>query len=205
MIHDSPPLVERLRKPVSALIAVSLILAAVVTVPKSFGSWVYDALQILGFFLLIGAGLGRIWCSIYIAGRKNTVLCTDGPYSLCRNPLYLFSFIGALGLFLALQSVLLTLIAALFFLLYYRFVIKSEEKRLLEIFGASFSTYLSTTPRFFPRFSNYHRDSEERMTSIKVIERNLREVLWFFVAIPLIDVIEIIHDQGYLIFGRVPF
>jgi protein-S-isoprenylcysteine O-methyltransferase Ste14 len=36
----------------------------------------------------------RLWCSLYISGYKNSQLITSGPYSLCRNPLYFFSFVG---------------------------------------------------------------------------------------------------------------
>ena len=53
--------------------------------------------HILWFFgwLFVGIGvMGRIWCSLYISGFKNAKLVTEGPYSLCRNPLYLFSYLG---------------------------------------------------------------------------------------------------------------
>lgn len=45
--------------------------------------------------LCVGAAMaGRIWCAQYIAGYKNDVLVREGPYSVCRNPLYFFSFLG---------------------------------------------------------------------------------------------------------------
>jgi len=155
--------------------------------------------------LLITAGIGRIWCSLYIAGRKDQTLCTEGPYSLCRNPLYLFSFIGVAGVFLALQSLLLTAIAVVFYLLYYSYVIRCEEKRLLNIFGAPFSTYMTVVPRFIPSFSNYNSGAEERMTSTKVIERGLREVVWFFIAIVLIEIVEVIHLNDLMVLYVLPF
>ncbi|MGO7726914.1 hypothetical protein ACC713_12320 [Rhizobium johnstonii] len=38
--------------------------------------------------LLIAFGIiGRIWSTIYIGGRKNSALVTQGPYSITRNPL----------------------------------------------------------------------------------------------------------------------
>ena len=40
---------------------------------------------------------GRLWCSVYIAGKKNRELVKVGPYSVCRNPLYFFSLVGAIG------------------------------------------------------------------------------------------------------------
>ncbi|MDA1045724.1 MAG: isoprenylcysteine carboxylmethyltransferase family protein [Verrucomicrobia bacterium] len=205
MTEKSNSTIERLRKPISRLIAFMLILMALLTVPINFEDGVHEALEIFGYFLLLTAGLGRIWCSIYIAGRKDKILCTDGPYSICRNPLYLFSFIGVIGAFLAFQSILLTVMASAIYLLYYRFVIKSEEIRLLDIFKVSFSEYISTTPRFFPRFSSYQSSVAERITSTKVIERGLREAVWFFIAIALIDTIEVIHRQGFMILATLPF
>ena len=55
--------------------------------------------------LMYGAGLvltfigclGRVWCLVHIAGRKNNELVMEGPYSLCRNPLYLFGLIARVG------------------------------------------------------------------------------------------------------------
>jgi protein-S-isoprenylcysteine O-methyltransferase Ste14 len=205
MTKKSNSTVERLRKPISRIIAVMLIFMALFTVPVNFEDGLHEALEIFGYLLLITAGLGRIWCSIYIAGRKDKILCTDGPYSLCRNPLYLFSFIGVLGAFLALQSILLAAFASAIFLLYYHFVIRSEERRLLDIFKASFSEYISTTPRFIPSYSSYHSSESERIISTKVIEIGLREVVWFFVAIALIDTIEVIHSQGFMVLATLPF
>jgi hypothetical protein len=51
----------------------------------------------LGMFLVAIGSLGRMWCSLYIAGYKDQVLLTQGPDSMTRNPLYFFSTFGALG------------------------------------------------------------------------------------------------------------
>src|SRR5262245_36841884 len=49
------------------------------------------ALQTLAW-LTFAAGAGaRFWATLYIGGRKERELVTDGPYSLCRHPLYLGS------------------------------------------------------------------------------------------------------------------
>lgn len=40
----------------------------------------------LGTILVGLATVGRLWCSLYIAGYKTKHLVTVGPYSMSRNP-----------------------------------------------------------------------------------------------------------------------
>jgi protein-S-isoprenylcysteine O-methyltransferase Ste14 len=103
----------------------------------------------IGFSLLILAALGRIWCRIYISGRKDRELCTQGPYAMCRNPLYFFSFIGVIGFCLALQSVLMLVILTAAYIGYYRLVIDGEENRLSNFFLAGLRGLRWQHPAFF--------------------------------------------------------
>src|SRR5438874_6144411 len=59
--------------------------------------------EVVSFLILLTAAFGRIWSAAYISGRKNHELVVDGPYSLTRNPLYFFSFLGYLGAGLAFE------------------------------------------------------------------------------------------------------
>ena len=54
--------------------------------------------------LTSAAAVGRLWCSLYIAGYKKSCLVTDGPYAMCRNPLYFFSMLGVWGILLFLSG-----------------------------------------------------------------------------------------------------
>ncbi len=160
-------------------------------------------MEIAGFALLIIAALGRVWCSIYISGRKDRVLCVDGPYQLTRNPLYFFSFLGIIGFAMALQSVLILLVASGAYLAYYRYVIRSEESRLASIFGASYVSYCTATPRFFPAFKTPDR-IESYSINPRIVERALKEVVWFLFAILAIEVVEMIHAKGHLVLLKLP-
>ena len=80
-----------------------------IIVALSLSKWHFHA-SLIGYFLwlmgwlFVGVGaMGRIWYSIYISGYKNNKLVMEGPYSLCRNPLYLFSYLGGVGIMFILK------------------------------------------------------------------------------------------------------
>ena len=182
---------ERLRKPVSFLIAAVLLVLLVSTQPANFGSVAYEVMEQVGMLLVFVAVLGRIWCTLYIAGRKNRQLCRLGPYELCRNPLYLFSFIGLVGICLAAANILLAVLSAAAYLLYYQGVIRGEERRLAAIFEADFDRYVASTPRFWPRLK-IPRNGDILQVDSRIFTRSLGEVIWFLLAINLVQII------GYL-------
>ena len=77
---------------------------------------VFEEILALVGWVLVGVGVfGRIWSGSYISGSKNAKLVVDGPYSICRNPLYLFSLLAGLGVMLVSETLILPLqFAALF-------------------------------------------------------------------------------------------
>jgi protein-S-isoprenylcysteine O-methyltransferase Ste14 len=111
-------------------------------------------LSILALLAVSASVLGRIWCSVFIAGRKDRELVSTGPYALCRHPLYGLSMLAGLGLGLACGSWILT--AALLAFLTWQFLraVHSEEALLLQLHGAEFRRYAETTPRFWPSRSS---------------------------------------------------
>src|SRR6476660_1715925 len=46
------------------------------------------AFDLLGWGAFLGGTALRLWATGYVGGRKRRELVTEGPYSLCRNPLY---------------------------------------------------------------------------------------------------------------------
>jgi len=152
----------------------------------------------LAGMILVGiASLGRMWCSLYIAGYKDDTLVTDGPYSLCRNPLYLFSMIGVLGIGCATETLTFPILFILLFALYYPFVIKSEERRLGQLFGAAFDRYTKKIPAFFPRFSTF---SEPKNYLVKpaVYRNHMFSALWFVWIVGILEVIEGLREIGLM-------
>ncbi len=86
---------------------------------KVAASIVAESLFVTGIALAGIVAIGPLWCSLYIAGRKNGILVVEGTYSLCRNPLYLFRFIGAVGFGLATETVTVPLVIAAVFAAFY--------------------------------------------------------------------------------------
>ena len=156
------------------------------------------ALLFLAGTLLVGvASLGRLWCFLYIAGHKTKALVTQGPYSMSRNPLYFFSLLGFVGLGLCSETLLLPAIFLVAFALYYPTVIRHEEARLLQVHQQAYSEYMASTPRFFPRISSL-REPEEYVVCPRLFRRRMFEALLFVWGVGLLELIEELHDLGWL-------
>ncbi|MGC3981212.1 MAG: isoprenylcysteine carboxylmethyltransferase family protein [Steroidobacteraceae bacterium] len=156
--------------------------------------------QLLGFigWLLVGVGvMGRIWAGSYICGCKNITLMMQGPYSLCRNPLYLFSFIGGVGALLVTQTLTFPLAFAAVFLSYYHPVMRNEEQTLRGIHGASFEAYRKAVPLFWPKRWQLNEPENYAMSS-RQFRRFLVEVVWFIVIAALVQLLHHLHVSGML-------
>jgi protein-S-isoprenylcysteine O-methyltransferase Ste14 len=81
--------------------------------------------------------------------KKNEELTTSGPYGYTRNPLYLGSFILALGFAVAARSVWVGIVMVLFIAAIYVPVILSEEAFLRSQFP-KFDDYTRRVPRLIP-------------------------------------------------------
>ena len=155
---------------------------------------------LLFFFgiLFVGVGvLGRVWCSLFISGYKNDKLVIYGPYSMCRNPLYFFSFIAVIGVGMTTKTFAIPLGMIVLFAFYYPFVIKSEQKFLLGIYKEEFLEYIKNVPCFFPSFSKYS-EPEEYVVRPKRFKRFLTEVVWFIWLVGLIQLIDGLKALNYL-------
>ncbi len=126
----------------------------------------------------------RIWSTLYVGGRKDKELQTQGPYSVTRNPLYFGTFCFALSVSFFLESISMAGAVVLMGIIYSRWVIVSEEQALQNIFGDTYSNYVKNTPRFIPRFSHY-RAADFVQINLKALKTEAKR-LWFAAAIPII-------------------
>ena len=163
--------------------------------------WVTKALFLLAT-VLVGIGtLGRMWCSMYIAGRKKAQLVTTGPYGMCRNPLYFFSLLGAVGLGCATGTFTIPAVIAVAFALYYPGTIKGEEAELAKRHGEPFQQYLKTVPAFFPKISLLQEPEKYEVNPI-TFRKHLGSVVWFVWALGvlplLMNLIQWLQQSGYI-------
>ena len=159
--------------------------------------FVTTVLFLLGAVLIGIASLGRLWCSVYIAGYKTDHLVTQGPYSMCRNPLYFFSLLGALGVGLASETLLIPFVILIAFVGYYPLVIKSEEAELIRLHKSEFEIYLKEVPRFFPKISLL-KEPEEYIVKPIVFKRHMFSAIWFIWFMGIIEIIEELHELKVL-------
>ena len=151
----------------------------------------------LGIILVGISSMGRMWCSLYIAGYKDNRLVNEGPYSFCRNPLYFFSMIGVVGIGCVTRTLTFPIVFALLFALYYPFVIKSEEKRLKKLFGDDFEAYAKRVPPFFPRFSAFF-EPEQYLVRPAKYRYHMLSAIWFVWFIGILEIIRGIKVMGWL-------
>jgi protein-S-isoprenylcysteine O-methyltransferase Ste14 len=160
--------------------------------------------ELFGLFLLSICSMGRLWSLMYISGNKRRELVTEGPYSIVRHPLYLFSLIGSFGIGLASENLLVLGLIIVFYLLYYPFTILAEERKMTNKFGDAYREYMKRTPRFIPNFSLY---KEPELYEVKAASfvRNFVDGMWFIWIFMLLHFAEMLQDSGYLpVFFRIP-
>ena len=148
-------------------------------------------MSILGFVMVVLGSFGRIWASLYIEGNKTKNLITAGPFSMVRNPLYFFSLIVFIGFSLALKAIYLPFAFLLIFVIFHVPTIANEEKKLQDIHGEKFTSYVKSTPRLIPNIFKYKKPEigEKVLVKIKRINSILIEVIGYLFLYTLIDII----------------
>jgi protein-S-isoprenylcysteine O-methyltransferase Ste14 len=165
-------------------------------------SWPNDSvldflIEVPGYLLLmVGLGL-RIWSVLYIGQRKSKQLITDGPYSLCRNPLYLGTFAIAIGAGLVLVNLPMAAFTALVFIPVHVWVARAEERHLQGIFGREYEDYRRTVPAFLPRWRNY-RTRQEIPVSMRAMWKVSMEASLILLIPPVRELVEVLHTYALI-------
>jgi len=151
--------------------------------------WPYGfVLHTMGYALILAGVLGRLWCTLYIGGRKERELQTTGPYSLVRHPLYVGSLLLGLGIVMLSQSPLVLLAGVVYFVAQYRATIRFEEAKLANIFGEQHAEYIKRVPCFIPKLSVFD-PTPPGTVNLQPLQWEISRSIAYLATIPLLDLI----------------
>jgi protein-S-isoprenylcysteine O-methyltransferase Ste14 len=153
----------------------------------------------VGFAVALIGELIRFW-GVSWAGSETrttggvggTFLIISGPFAHVRNPLYVGNILLYLGLGIMSFALFpyLQIVAILFFLVQYYFIVREEERYLQEKFKDDYSDYCKNVPAFFPRLIPYKNLSiVQPPRNPKAGIRSERRSLQAFIGISLLLII----------------
>ncbi|AZV18508.1 MAG: isoprenylcysteine carboxylmethyltransferase family protein [Mesorhizobium sp.] len=158
---------------------------------------VHETIEMFGVLLIFLGIVGRLWATLYIGGRKSSEVVTGGPYSITRNPLYVFSTVAAAGVGAQIGSFSGIILFGLLCAGAFHIVILREEKFLKEALGAPYQAYLARVPRFFPKLSLYQEGNTGNFKP-RLLLTTLLDGLVFLVALPAFELIDGAQQSGML-------
>ncbi|TIO76078.1 MAG: isoprenylcysteine carboxylmethyltransferase family protein [Mesorhizobium sp.] len=200
--NDDPPAglggYQQMRRLVLAVLIVVLF-AALLFGQSTFppDTLMHESIEMFGVLLIFLGVVGRLWATLYIGGRKSSEVVTGGPYSITRNPLYVFSTVAAAGVGAQIGSFSGIVLFALLCAGAFHIVILREEKFLKEALGAPYQAYLAKVPRFFPNLSLYD-EGDTGSFKPRLLLNTLLDGLVFLVALPAFELIDSAQQSGML-------
>lgn len=185
---------QNTRRLVIALLMFVLVLV-LVFVGSAQSDPTHELIEAYGIMLIMVGIFGRLWSILYIGGRKSAEVVSVGPYSVTRNPLYLFSSVAAVGAGAQTGSLWVALAFGVLCALAFHVVIRREEGYLAGKLGAAYRDYLARVPRFLPNPFIY-RDLDIVSFEPRIFKRTLIDGLVFFVSIPFFEALEWGQQSG---------
>ena len=162
---------------------IPLVLAILYFSQLTFPFWAYG-----GTFIMLGE-LIRLSAIRYAGGRTRTTkvgansLCTSGPYSRTRNPLYIgnvFIYSGVVLLSGGIYMFQLLAVVIFYFIFQYSMIISLEEEKLSTVFGQDYLKYKNNVPRVIPLIVPWDSKSKLKPASIlkalKTEKRTLQNI-----------------------------
>ena len=169
---------------------IPLVLAILYFSHLSFPFWAYG-----GTFIMLGE-LIRLSAIRYAGGRTRTTkvgansLCTSGPYSRTRNPLYIgnvFIYSGVVLLSGGIYMFQLLAVVIFYFVFQYSMIISLEEEKLSTVFGKDYFKYKNNVPRVIPLIIPWDSKSKLKPASIlKTLKTEKRTLQNIFLLVLII-------------------
>lgn len=157
----------------------------------------HEILEYVGILLIAICVIGRVYTSAFLGGFKNERLIDIGPFSVVRNPLYVFSLIGIAGIGFLTGYLTIMIGLPVFFVFLYKRLIRREEQFLLEKFGRPYHDYCQQVPKLWPNLRRYHAP-ETLSFSPRYLLFAAWDAFWWFLAIPVVEGIETLRSMGVI-------
>ena len=162
---------------------VPIVLAILYFSQLKYPFWVY------GVAFIVFGELIRLSAVRYAGGRTRTTkvgansLCTSGPYSRTRNPLYIgnvFIYSGVVLLSGGIYMFQLLAVVIFYFIFQYSMIISLEEEKLSTVFGQDYSKYKRNVPRIIPLIIPWDSKSKLKpapiLKTLKTEKRTLQNI-----------------------------
>lgn len=182
----------RLRVSAALFLLASLLVCSISAPRAAF----HENVEGVGAVLIALAILGRTWCTLYIGGRKRQEIVDVGPYSLSRNPLYVFTLIGATGVGLCTGMISMGVLAFAAAFWVFSSVIAAEEVFLADRFGSGYADYRARVPRWLP--IGPWRGVEEVAIRPALVVTTFLEACLMLLAFPVLEWIDLLHAKGVI-------
>lgn len=111
---------------------------------------------------VFGAGLClRIYSQMHLHHRLRIrkILTTTGPYAYIRNSLYVANTLLLTGAAFMSELLWFVPLMLVYCAIVYSFVVRYEEARLTEKYGAAYTEYFNRVPRWFPKLRRLQKKS----------------------------------------------
>jgi protein-S-isoprenylcysteine O-methyltransferase Ste14 len=178
-------------------VLVGILMFALTTSRAASGTTAHEMIEWVGIVLMVVCILGRTWCTLYIGGRKIDELVREGPYSISRNPLYVFSILGAAGAGAQLGSALAGAIFGVLAWLVFYVVVLQEEKLLVGHYAGVYENYKATVPRFWPDVRRWRDLPTVTVTPPRLL-RTFFDAMFFLLTVPVAEMFEQLQNLHIL-------
>jgi hypothetical protein len=135
-----------------------------------------------GIGYIIAGMLIRLWSNGYAI--KNNKLTTSGPYAFVCNPLYLGTFLIAIGFVIVLKTSWFGLALILTLIFTYYWTIQKEQGMLLAKFGDAYKDYCQKVPAMIPTLNPYTAGDKRPFSLQRLINsKEHKPVFWVIILL----------------------
>jgi protein-S-isoprenylcysteine O-methyltransferase Ste14 len=189
----SKSIIQRNRLAVRSFLLILMFGSLLFTDRRLDGTPVGMVLFALGSVSILTAAIVRFWCYVYNSGTRTKTIITQGPYSLCRNPIYLCSMLLAAGVGLLAQSVTLALLFGSIAFLFYLHIIEGEERKLTFLHDATYTSYRARTSKFIPHLDDLSPGVVESVPG-QILMRKIPKLISLGMIFPIVEICSKLHD-----------